>query len=373
LPIEGRGGLVDVIKTIADQRARRGRRHSQVSVLAIAACAMLSGARSYRAIWQYGNKLSLKQLGRLRCRRKTAPSLSTYERVLQSVNADEFDEKINAWLLQVAGGVMKKVAVDGKALRGSRDGKKRHVHLLSALMHDEKITVAQKQVDTKSNEITAFRPLLEALPLEGAIVTADPMHCQVDHVRFLVEQKKAHFIFTVKDNQKSLLEWIREITDLSRPTETATLTRKGHGRIDSHYLEAFTPNDEQAAEQTRFPYITQVFKLTRTSENQTTEKKTEETRFAITSLDAKAANSEDLLMTQIGHWSIESGHYVRDDTLGEDRSRIRKGAGPQVMATLRNLSIGVIRVSGGKNIAEAVRHFSWEKKSEALRAIGCAR
>ena len=56
--------------------------------------------------------------------------------------------------------------------------------------------------------------------------------------------------------------------------------------------------------------------------------------------------------------------------MGEDRSRVRKGAGPQVMATLRNLSIGIIRKSGGTSIAEAVRHFSWENKNQAIRAMG---
>ena len=95
---------------------------------------------------------------------------------------------------------MKKIAIDGKSLRGSRDGEHKHVHLLSALMHDEKITVSQKRVSDKSNEITAFEPLLEKLPLAGAIVTADAMHCQVGHVKFLVEKKKADFIFSVKEN-----------------------------------------------------------------------------------------------------------------------------------------------------------------------------
>ena len=95
-----------------------------------------------------------------------------------------------------------------------------------------------------------------------------------------------------------------------------------------------------------------------------------ETRYFITSLTHDQANSQDLLLTQVGHWSIEAGHYIRDDVMGEDRSRVRKGAGPQVMATLRNLSIGIIRKSGGTNIAEAVRHFSWESKNQAIRTMG---
>ena len=127
---------------------------------------------------------------------------------------------------------------------------------------------------------------------------------------------------------------------------------------------------EQSAEQARFPYINRVISLTRSSENQTTKKATNETRHFITSLTPEQATSQDLLLTQVGHWSIEAGHYIRDEVMGEDRSRVRKGAGPQVMATLRNLSIGIIRKSGGTSIAEAVRHFSLENKNQAIRAMG---
>ena len=127
--------------------------------------------------------LTERQLRELRSRSAKPPSLSTFERVLQKIDANEFDEKVNAWLLKVAGGSMKKVAVDGKALRGSRDSGQKHVHLLSALLHDEKITVAQKRVADKSNEITAFEPLLEKLPLEGAVI-AGPIQSYVRQLRF---------------------------------------------------------------------------------------------------------------------------------------------------------------------------------------------
>jgi predicted transposase YbfD/YdcC len=372
LPIEGKGGLIDVIRTVKDPRRRAGKRHSQHSVLAFAACAMLSGAKGYRAIWEYSKNLSPKYRIRLQGMRDyPVPSLSTFERVLQRIDGDEFDRKINAWLLGVAGGTMKRVAVDGKALRGSHDGEKRQVHLLSALVHDKKVTVAQKSIGSKTNEITEFRPLLAKLPLEGAVITADPMHCQVDHVQFLVEEKKADFIFTVKENQKNLLEWVVNVCDVKKVREEANLTRKGHGRLESHHLELFTPSEFDHQQQSRFPHIAQVFRLTRRSTNLTTMKETEEVRYAITSLSQQKANSQDLLLAQLGHWQIEnSSHYVRDEVLGEDRSRVRKGSGPQVMATLRNLSIGVIRISGGESIAEAVREFSWSSKDKALRAIG---
>jgi predicted transposase YbfD/YdcC len=85
-------------------------------------------------------------------------------------------------------------------------------------------------------------------------------------------------------------------------------------------------------------------------------KRTEATRYFITSVPRAVADASQLLGWVRGHWSIENGsHYVRDVTLGEDASRIRKGSGPEVMAALRNVAVGFLRSTGVTNIAEALR------------------
>jgi len=86
------------------------------------------------------------------------------------------------------------------------------------------------------------------------------------------------------------------------------------------------------------------------------EKISHETRYFITSVQRSLADAGQLLTWTRGHWSVENrSHYVRDVTLGEDASRIRKGSGPEVMAALRNATIGFLRVTGATNIAEALR------------------
>jgi Transposase DDE domain len=85
-------------------------------------------------------------------------------------------------------------------------------------------------------------------------------------------------------------------------------------------------------------------------------KTSHETRYFITSAPRELADAGVLLTWARGHWSIENrSHYVRDVTLGEDASRIRKGSGPEIMAALRNAAIGFLRITGATNIAEAVR------------------
>lgn len=369
LPIEGKGGLIETLKTINDPRQKQGLRHSSHSVLAVSTCAMLSGARGYSAITQYGKSISTRQLDRLRSRKP--PSESTYKRVLQRLDPEGFDEKICRWLMISAGGSKGSgVSVDGKTLRGSFDKEGRPIHLLSALLQHEKIVLAQKRVPNKENEITGFPKLLGPLDIEGCLITADAMQCQVATSTFVVREKRADFLWTVKENQPSLLELITKLCqDESRPiTSQSTLSNKGHGRIETYecVVKSWTTD---IANQHAFPFITQALRIKRMWTNTEGKDPKSETRHLITS--ASRLNADELLRAAIDHWAIEnSSHYVRDETFGEDRSRIRKGNAPQVMATLRNLSIGVIRISGGKNIAQGIRFFSWGNKAKALRAIG---
>ena len=80
------------------------------------------------------------------------------------------------------------VAVDGKSVRGALDAGGQRPHLLSAYDVADGVVLAQQAVDGKSNEITSFQPLLADLDLAGMLVTADAMHTQREHARFLVEE-----------------------------------------------------------------------------------------------------------------------------------------------------------------------------------------
>jgi len=215
--IQTKGGLLEHVEKIRDPRKPRGIRHTQVSVLAVAICALLSGAKSFIGVGEWAANLSQELLKRLGCRysdklrKYVPPSEPTLRRALQSVNADEVDQTVGEWLaFQSTDDI---IAVDGKVLRGSKAAGGKPVHLVSALLHHERTVIGQQQVDRKSNEIKAFKPLLEPLELKGMIVTADAMQTQVDNARFIVENKGADYIFPVKQNQANLFETIRNIEE----------------------------------------------------------------------------------------------------------------------------------------------------------------
>jgi Domain of unknown function (DUF4338)/DDE_Tnp_1-associated/Transposase DDE domain len=195
IPVEG---LSEKISGLVDPRAARGIRHSLVSVLTIAVAAVICGARSYIGIAEWASYLSRDTLTRFGCRRK-APSEPTIRRILQKIDVDAFDYAIGSWLLDVLPPEV--IAIDGKTLRGSGDEK---VHLLSAVVHKEGIVIGQTRVDVKTNEITRVEPLFSGLDIEGAVVTGDALLTQRGIARYLVEDKRADYCLTVKDNQETL-------------------------------------------------------------------------------------------------------------------------------------------------------------------------
>jgi DDE_Tnp_1-associated/Transposase DDE domain len=192
---------------IEDPRARRGRRHHQRSVLATILCAVVSGAQGSTAISEWVKRLPPAMLRRLRCRRATngryePPSEPTIRRLLAAVNIEQLERQLGDWL-QTHSALNEPVAVDGKTLRGSRaQGHTRQ--LVAAFGHHSNLVMNQVEVADQASEINAVKPLLEPLLIAGRVVTADALHTQVATARYLVEDKQAHYLFTVKDNQPTL-------------------------------------------------------------------------------------------------------------------------------------------------------------------------
>ena len=158
---------------------------------------------------EWAENLPQEALKRLGCRwhpeqeRYLAPSEPTLRRTLQNADVERIDRELGEWLRRRAR-VGEAIAIDGKSLRGAVGADGHRPHLLAALIHEEGVVVNQRQVEHKHNEISELEPLLEPLDIEGVVVTADAMHTQREHARFLVEDKKADYLFTVKGNQPSL-------------------------------------------------------------------------------------------------------------------------------------------------------------------------
>jgi hypothetical protein len=211
LALHGKNGLMSLLQTIIDPRKPRGVRHPVETVVAISICAALAGARSFCAIAEWAKCLDKDALRKLGSKRNEPPSEPTIRRVLQSLDADALDGQIGQWIMDNHPLAGRALAVDGKTLRGAHDNGCKPPHLLSIILHQEGVVVGQLAVEEKTNEIKKLPELLEPLAMEGAVVTADALHTQVETARNIVEKKRGDYLFIVKDNQPTLRQDIADL------------------------------------------------------------------------------------------------------------------------------------------------------------------
>lgn len=199
------------LEAIDDPRARRGLRHQQRSLLATILCAVISGAQGSTAIAEWVHRLPVAMLRRLRCRRANdgsyeCPSEPTIRRMLKCIDIEQLERQLGGWL-QTQASSKEPVALDGKVLRGTRskgEGKGQARELVAVVGHHSAVVLNQIETPNKTSEMQAVKPLLDPIELRGRVVTADALHTQVETARYLVEEKGAHYLFTVKDNQPTL-------------------------------------------------------------------------------------------------------------------------------------------------------------------------
>ena len=366
--------LIEVFAALPDFRQPRGKRHPLTAIFALACCAMLCGYRSYSAIAEWGRNYGVRIAQALGFTH-APPGAATLHTIFRHVNRDEFEAHLGAWADSVVGSLPRApempevaIALDGKTLRGSKQQGAPGTHLLSALAHRVGVTLAQCAVDDKTNEITAVESLLCQLVLEGRIVTMDALLTQ-RHVAQTIMDKGGDYVMIVKDNQPQLradIELVFTLPPAGDPQATAHMVDIGHGRIEQRNITT----SEALIGYSDWPGLAQVFELGRHVMFPKTGKERVEVVYGVTSLRSERATPERLLTLVRGQWQIENkSHWVRDVTFDEDRSQVRCGNIPQVMAALRNTAIGLLRGAGYPNIAAACRQLA-AQPLQALALIG---
>jgi predicted transposase YbfD/YdcC len=205
--------------------------------------------------------------------------------------------------------------------------------------------------------------------LRGCLITADALHTQRGHADYLIG-RGAHYLFTVKENQPTLRRALAALPWRAAPKGSDPGSMRRHARIEFRTATVIDLDGTEVG--TLFPGAARAMKLVRRRIDTATGVTSIETVYAITSLGHRYADTVLLATWLRGHWQIENTlHWVRDVTFGEDHSAVRTGAGPQVMAALRNTAINVSRLAGHTNIAAAQRHYSWTPGA-AIEAVTAA-
>jgi len=203
--------LLEVLAQVPDPRHPKGVRHPLCAILSLAVLAMLTGSKSYTAIAQFGRDKGFALAAALGFRRGKTPSKSTLSDLFRALDVTAFEAALSRWVnsrLPDDSGPDDEqqqlhVCLDGKTLRGSRDGDAPGHHLVAAYAPAAQAVLAQLKVDAKTNEHKAALELLGILPVKGHIFSGDAMFCQRDVCAKIIEGG-GDYVLIVKDNQPSL-------------------------------------------------------------------------------------------------------------------------------------------------------------------------
>lgn len=326
-------------------------------VLLLVLCGTLAGAEDFVEIGRWG-QMHQEFLRRLLPYKAGVPSHDTLNDVVNAIDGGLFAECFTAWvegLLEAAppSAAPEIVAIDGKTSRRTHDrGRDRGpLHLVSAWASSQRLVLGQQACQAKSNEITAIPLLLERLALTGALVTIDAMGCQTKIAQAILD-RGGDYLLAVKDNQASLHDEIRRyLDDPAAAIHSRFETTDGdHGRIAvrrqqvSHEVGWLTTTRRHPGEP-RFPGLRAIAMVEAEVERDGATSR--ERRYYLSSfpLDAK------LFAHAVRcHWHVENRlHWVLDVVFHEDLSRLRSGAGPQNMATVRHMAMNLLRAPKDKH------------------------
>lgn len=371
---ERASGLLEVLAQVSDPRRRRGRRFALVFMLAVAVACVLAGAKNFREIGDQAADLPQDLLAALGgqphplWRRIIAPSEKRIRTLIQALDAAALDAAIGGWLraLAAAGkldGLLTAIAIDGKWLRGVADGQ---VKLFAAMLHEEKVMIAQHRIPDDTNEITQVRELLEPVDLTGAVITADAAHAQHETAAYIAGPaaeggRESDYLLAVKGNQPSLQRAIYDMIQATGKTAPDHVSVDySHGRIIKRSIWV---TDAGAI---RFPHAAQVMRIRRDTYDLTGTALAREIVHGITSLDPGRGAPATLAGLTRGQWGIESVHWIRDVIFEEDASTGYTGNGPQVMATLRNIAISLLHLAGITEINRTLQRITRDRTRALL-------
>jgi predicted transposase YbfD/YdcC len=360
--------LLKLFAGVPDGRAGPGRDHPVAAVLALAAAAVVAGMKSYTAITGWVADVPSAVLADLYLRSGAAPvpppSKTTIWRVLTDADPEVLDAAVGAWLMNLAGvstlatagaddssRALMQVRLDGKAIRGAKDADGNQVRLLAALVGPDaaaSVVAAQAEVGRKTNEVPMAAVVLGQIDLNNKVVTADALHT-VKATANHIHDHGGQFVLPVKENRRALFDALDTLPWNQVPV-THTATDKGHGRITTRTIQVLPAPDGLP-----FPHVSQVFLIERYVTDLRGQPVSAVAALGVASPGPEQADAADLARYVREQWSIESLHWIRDTLYQEDKSTVRTRSGPRIMAALRNLAIGALRLAGRIDITEATR------------------
>lgn len=340
-------GVFAIFETVPEPRVERTRLHPLVNILVIALLAMICVGEGWEDMEAFGVAKEA-WLGTFLDLRHGIPSADTFRRVLSALNPKAFNACFIAWVQALSVKTSGKlIAIDGKSVRHSFDratGRKA-LHVVSAWIAENRLTLGQIATEEKSNEITAIPQLLELLDIRGATITVDAMGCQRAIAEKVID-KGADYIMGLKGNQETAHDEVKAFfTDAHargfhdvEHTFHETVDGSDHGRLEVRRAWA----SQQLAWFEDLPKWKGLRSIIMIESERTIGTETSTERRYYWSSHAVDATAFAAMIR--GHWGIENQlHWCLDVGFREDESRIRTDHGPENIALLRKIAMNLAK------------------------------
>jgi len=348
-----------VFADLQDPRTGNAQRHALLEILLIGLCTVLCGGETCTDMVRFG-RAKHTFLEEVLTLRHGIPSHDTFSRVFRLLDPAQFQACFLTFMRRFAEGCQGVVALDGKTLRRSFDraSSASPLHLVSAWAVEQRLVLAQRAVEDKSNEITAVPQLLKMLCLQGVVVTADALNCQRAIAAQVIEQG-GDYVLALKANQGTLFADVQLfVDDPKTPLARAESVDGDHGRIEVRQA-ALSHDIAWLQAHHAWPGLRAIGKVTAARE--TPAKTSIETRYFLMS---QILTPERFLAIVRAHWGIENGlHWVLDVTMNEDQMRNRKDNGPENLALLRRLALNLATLEPSKDSMRGkLKRAGWDNQ-----------
>ena len=344
--------LIEKLSVLTDYRQPWKVVHKLSDIVLLVICAVIAGCDGWDEIEDFGRERLdwLRKYGEFEP--DVQPSADTIARVMSCISATHFQKIFCEWMkachTATNGDI---IAIDGKTARSSYDKSKKKdpIHMVSAFATVNKVVLGQVKTDAKSNEITAIPDLLDLLEIKGCLVTIDAMGCQRKIAEKIVE-KEGDYLLAVKGNQGKLHAAFEQHFPLHKLQnwngDVYTTTEKSHGRTETRMHIVSEVFDEFVNFAFDWKKLTTLGVAIAFRSEGKEAPESVSVRYYISSADLTA---EKFAAGVREHWDVENGlHYKLDVAMNEDDCRVRTGAAPAMLASVRRLAINMLNNCNAK-------------------------
>ena len=378
---------------LKDPRRDHLKKHSLLNIMTISVCAMLAGAEDWTDMAGFGQNYHewFRQLLEMP---HGPPSHDTIRRVFSLLDKDSFAESLSQWLQRLrvcprSGEAQEigQVAIDGKKLKGSFDqaGLTQPWLMVNAYATEQGLVLGQQGARGETGELLALHDLLDRLDVKGRLVSLDALGCQKDIAGKIVE-KQGDYLLSLKANHPTLEQAARQRLaerlqgdgdDERQDRDHAVQWEKSHGRqtlrrcVVLRQLEGLPGIDQWLKVKAVVLVATgQDRPVRRQNATSPARKQTQGIRLFLTSRDASA---QEYLQAVRNHWLVENQvHWSLDVTFGEDASRLRKDHGPSNLATLRRVTLSLLKADTTKASIKLKRKLAAWNPDKLFQYLGLA-